>query len=160
LLRFPEVVAVTASSSVPGAAPGWNAGGIRRLSQRDDEANQYRIIAMDHDFIKSFGLEIIEGRAFSGDVVNEHESVVMNESASRLMGFTKPEQAINDQIFFWGDTFKIVGVVKNYHQESLKKAFEPLIFRYERAPGGYYSIKFNTKNVRESMAKFEEEWKA
>jgi putative ABC transport system permease protein len=160
LLRFPEVVGVTASSSVPGAAPGWNAGGIRRLSQREDEANQYRIIAMDHDFVKSYGLEVIEGRPFSGDVINETESVVLNESACRLMGFTKPELAINDQIFFWGDTFKIVGVVKNYHQESLKKAYEPLIFRYERSPGGYYSIKFNTKNVRESMAKFEEEWKA
>jgi putative ABC transport system permease protein len=160
LLRFPEVVGVTASTAVPGAAPGWNAGGIRRLSQRDDEANQYRIIMMDHDFIKSYGLEVIEGRPFSGDVVNENESVLLNESACRLMGFTNPELAINDQIYFWDDTFKIVGVVKNYHQESLKKAYEPLIFRYDRAPGGYYSIKFNTKNVRESMAKFEEEWKA
>jgi len=159
LLRFPEVVGVTASTSVPGAAPGWNAGGIRRLSQREDEQNQYRIIMMDHDFIKSYGLEVIEGRPFSGDVVNERESVLLNESACRLMGFTNPELAINDQIFFWGDTFKIVGVVKNYHQESLKKAYEPLIFRYDRAPGGYYSIKFNTKNVRESMIKFEEEWK-
>ena len=160
LLRFPEVVGVTASTSVPGAAPGWNAGGIRRLSQRDDEATQYRIIMMDHDFIKSYGLEVIEGRPFSGDVVNERESVLLNQSAARQMGFTKPELAINDQIFFWGDTFKIVGVVKNYHQESLKKAYEPLIFRYDRAPGGYYSIKFNTKNVRESMTKFEDEWKA
>jgi putative ABC transport system permease protein len=160
LLLFPEVVGVTASTAVPGAAPGWNAGGIRRLSQREDEANQYRIIMMDHDFIKSYGLEVIEGRPFSGDVVNENESVLINESACRLMGFTHPETAINDQIFFWGDTFKIVGVVKNYHQESLKKAHEPLIFRYDRAPGGYYSIKFNTSNVRESMVKFEEEWKA
>jgi putative ABC transport system permease protein len=160
LLRFPEVVAVTASTSVPGAAPGWNAGGIRRLSQRDDEATQYRVIMMDHDFIKSYGLEVIEGRPFSGDVVNERKSVLLNESGARQMGFTKPEQAINDQIFFWGDTFKIVGVVKNYHQESLKKAYEPLIFRYDPAPGGYYSIKFNTKNVRESLVRFEEEWKA
>jgi putative ABC transport system permease protein len=96
----------------------------------------------------------------SGDVVNERESLLLNESGARQMGFTKPEQAINDQIFFWGDTFKIVGVVKNYHQESLKKAYEPLIFRYDPAPGGYYSIKFNTKNVRESLVRFEEEWKA
>jgi putative ABC transport system permease protein len=160
LLRFPEVVAVTASTSVPGAAPDWNAGGIRRLSQREDESNQYRIIMMDHDFIKSYGLEVIEGRPFSGDVINERESVLLNETAVHQMGFTKLEGAINDQIFFWGDTFKIVGVVKNYHQESLKKAYEPLIFRYDRAPGGYYSIKFNTTSIRESMAKFEEEWRA
>ena len=75
------------------------------------------------------------------------------------MGFAKPEDAINDQIFFWGDTFKIVGVVKNYHQESLKKAFDALIFRYDDAPGGYYSVKFNTQKVKESMAQFELAWK-
>jgi putative ABC transport system permease protein len=159
LLQYPEVSFVTASTSVPGTRPGWNAGGIRRLSQREDEANQYRVIMMDHDFIKAYGLEMVSGRPFSGDVVNEYESVIINESAVRLMGFSKPEEALNDQIFFWGDTFKIVGVVKNYHQESLKKAFDPLVFRYNKSPGGSYSIKFNTANVKTSMANFEEQWK-
>jgi putative ABC transport system permease protein len=105
-------------------------------------------------------LEVAEGRGFSGEVANEHENVLLNESACRLMGFEKIEDAINDQIFFWGDTFRIVGVVKNYHQESLKKAYDPLIFRYNAAPGGYYSIKFNTANVKESLVRFEEEWKS
>ena len=158
--QFPEVVAVSASTSVPGAAPDWNAGGIRRLSQGDDATKEYRIIKMDHDFIKLYGLQIIEGRGFSGEVVNERKNVLMNESAMRQMGFTKPEQAINDHIYFWEDTFRIVGVLKNYHQESLKKAYEPLIFRYDDAPGGYYSIKFNTGKVKESLAKFENEWSA
>jgi len=75
------------------------------------------------------------------------------------MGFAKPEEALNDQIYFWGDTFRIVGVLKNYRQESLKKNFEPLIFRYNKSPGGFYSIKFNTSNVKESLVKFESQWK-
>jgi putative ABC transport system permease protein len=160
LKQFPEVIHVTASSSVPGGSPDWNAGGIRRLSQREDESNQYRIIMMDHDFSESFGLEVLAGRDFSEGVVNEHKNVLINESAAHLMGFKELTEAIDDHIFFWGDTFRIVGVLKNYRQESLKKAFEPLIFRYEAAPGGYYSIKFNTSNVKNSLAKFEEQWKA
>jgi putative ABC transport system permease protein len=158
--QFPEVTAVTAATTMPGRQPQWNAGGIRRLSQSDDESNQYRVIMMDHDFIPSFGLQVIAGRAFSGETVNEHKNVMVNESAARLMGFAKGEDAINDQIFFWGDTFRIVGVLKNYHQESLKKAFEPLIFRYNDAPGGYYAIKFNTSSIQQSMEKFQEQWKA
>ncbi len=158
--QYPEVVAVSASSTVPGRQPGWNAGGIRRLSQQETDAKQYRVIMMDHDFIKSYGLEVIVGRGFSGETANEDENVLLNESALRQMGFSKPEEAINDKIFFWGDTFRIVGVLKNYHQESLKKAYEPLIFRYNAAPGGSYSIKFNTANVKESLVHFEEEWKA
>lgn len=122
IAQYPEVVSVTASSAVPGTQPDWNAGGIRRLSQREDEQNQYRIIMMDGEFIKGFGLQMVTGRAFSDEVASENKNVLLNESAARLMGFAKPEDAINDQIFFWGDTFKIVGVVKNDHQESLKKA--------------------------------------
>lgn len=156
--QYSEVVSVCASSSVPGGQPDWNAGGIRTLSQRDDEANQYRIILMDGDFIKGFGLEMVAGRAFSDEVAHEDRNILLNESAYRLMGFARPEEAIGDKIFFWGDTFKIVGVLKNYHQESLKKAIEPLIFRYGEAPNGYYSIKFNTGNARESMAQFESAW--
>jgi putative ABC transport system permease protein len=159
LQQFPEVVSVAASSAVPGGQPGWNAGGIRRLSQREDEANQYRVIMMDHDFMPLYGLEMAAGRSFSGDVTNEKENVILNESACRQMGFEKVEDALNDQIFFWGDTFRIVGVVKNYHQESLKKAYDPLVFRYNNAPGGWYSIKFKTSAVNESLVRFENEWK-
>ena len=159
ILQYPEVSSVTASSAVPGRQPQWNAGGIRRLSQREDESNQYRVIMMDHDFIRTFGLETIAGRPFSGELTNEHRNVLLNESAVRLMGFRHADEAINDEIFFWGDTFRIVGVIRNYHQESLKKAHEPLVFRYNDTPGGYYSIKFNTASIRESMEKFEGHWR-
>jgi putative ABC transport system permease protein len=159
LNEYSEVVAVSASSSIPGEQPGWNAGGIRRLSQREDEANQYRVVQMDHDFIQSYGLEVVAGRPFQNGSPKEEKTVMMNESAAKLMGFEKFEDAIEDHINFWGDTFRIVGVVKNFRQESSKKAFDPLIFRYSSAPGGFYSIKFNTKNVSESLSKFEADWK-
>ncbi|MEQ1588641.1 MAG: ABC transporter permease, partial [Cyclobacteriaceae bacterium] len=157
--QYPEVASVCASTSIPGASPDWNAGGIRRLSQREDEQKQYRVIMMDHDFIDSYGLNVVAGRKFSADVSNEHESVLLNEAGARHMGFDKIDDAIDDYINFWGDTFRIVGVLKNYRQESLKKDFEPLIFRYNKAPGGFYSIKFNTAYVKESLTRFENDWK-
>lgn len=161
VLGHSEVASVCASTSIPGESPDFNAGGIRRISQRPEDANQYRIIEMDHDFIPAFGLEVLAGRGFSADVpvLKEAENVVFNEAAVYRMGFAKPEDAINESIYFWGDTFRIVGVVKNYRQESSKKVFDQLIFRYHSSPEGYYSIKFNTGNVRESMLKFEADWK-
>ncbi len=157
--RHAEVVSVTASSSIPGAQPDWNAGGIRRLSQRPEEGNQYRVIETDGAFVKGFGLEVVAGRSFSDDMVSEEKTVMLNESGAQLMGFAKPEDAINDLINFWGDTLKIIGVVKDYHQESLKKAFDPLVFRYSKAPNGFYSIRFNTTKVKESVSGFESLWK-
>lgn len=157
--QYPEVASVSAASEVPGDKPGTNAK-VRRLSQQDVNSKQYRVIWMDHDFIDAYELKIIQGRGFSGDVVNERGNVMLNESAVSLMGFRKPEDAINDQILFWGDTLSIVGVLKNYHQESLKKAFEPLIFRYNPGAFGFYLIKLNTSTVKVSLTSFEKEWKA
>ncbi|OOG77215.1 ABC transporter permease [Algoriphagus sp. A40] len=154
-----DVISVTASTSVPGSQPGWNAGGIRRLSQGEDEQNQYRVIMSDGAFFENFGLEMVTGREFSDDVVNEHQNVLLNESASRLMGFATPEEAIDDRIFFWGDTFKIVGVLKDYHQESLKKSYDAMIFRYNDAPNGFYSVKVNAQNIDGLMTQVEAEWK-
>ncbi len=155
-----EVEAVTASTAVPGRPSGWNAGGIRRLSQREDEANQYRVIMTDGDFIKSFGIDVLAGRSFSDEVVHEYKNVMLNEAAVKLMGFQKIEDAIDDHIFFWGDTFRIVGVMKNYRQESLKKAYDPLVFRYNEAPNGFYSIKIKSADTKQSLSRFEEQWKA
>ena len=159
LKGYAEVEFVSASTSVPGEQPNSNAGGIRTLSQRPQDANQYRIIEMDHDFIPSYGLEIVAGRAFSGSVNNENKNVILNEAGARQMGFTKMEDAIDVLINFWGDTLRIVGVVKNYRQESLKKAFDPMVFCYRKSPEGFYSIKFNTSNVQGSIEKFENDWK-
>jgi putative ABC transport system permease protein len=113
LLKLPAVSSFSSSTSVPGRQPDWNAGGIRRLSQTKDESNQYRVIMMDEDFIPGYGLEVISGRGFSDKAVNEYGSVMMNESAAKLMGFNNMQQPINDQIYFWGDTFRIVGVLKD-----------------------------------------------
>ena len=54
---------------------------------------------------------------------------------------------------------RVIGLVKDYHQESLKKAYDPMVLRYGKAPGGYYSIKFNTTNVKSSLTNFEDDWK-
>lgn len=159
MLKFSEVRSITSSTSVPGRQPDWNAGGIRRLSQQENEAKQYRIVMMDGGFVEAYGLETIAGRSFSDDVTNENGNVLLNESALRQMGFKDPEESLNDQIYFWGDTFRIVGVLKNYHQESLKKAVEPLIFRYDKASPGFYSVKVNVANASESIQKFESLWK-
>lgn len=157
--QYPEVVSVSAASEVPGHQPGSNAEGIRRLSQREEDSKQYRVIHIDHNFIDAFGLKVIAGRGFLGDQANDRKNVVLNEFAASLMGFKKPEDALDDKIIFQSDTLRIVGVLRNYHHESLKKAFDPLIFRYHPGAFGFYSIKFNSASVRESLGVIEKEWK-
>jgi putative ABC transport system permease protein len=158
LLRNPDIEKVSASIAVPGRQPQWNAGGIRRLSEGDEKSNQYRIMGFDFDFVDFYGLEVIEGRNFSRDYGQNGSTVLFNEAAIQLMGFEDNASAMNVPIYFWGDTFNIVGVLKNFHQEGMHKGYEPLIFRFFEDPNGYYSLKVNPQKTREAVAFAEEQW--
>ncbi len=143
LLKYPMIRAITASTSIPGSRVLWNAGGIKRVSEDDSKSNQYRIIGIDNDFVDAYKLKVITGRGFSKEFGSDEHSVLFNEEALKLMNFETPESALGVDIFFWGDNYKIVGVLKNFHQESLKEKFDAVIFRYTPGTRDYFSIKLN-----------------
>lgn len=159
LLRNPGITKVTTSTTVPGRKAGWNAGGIRLLSQAADEGNQYRVIGMDFDFVDFYGLTILEGRNFSQEYGMNQETVLFNEKAVKVIGFDDYSKAINKQIFFWGDTFSIVGILQDYHQQGLKEIQDPLIFRFFESVTAYYSIKLApTADIKTTIAFIQEKW--
>ncbi len=150
---------MTTSTSVPGETPNWNAGGIRLLNQTEAESNQYRILGGDDKFLDFYGLEVISGRGFDDSFGTEESNVLFNEEAMKLLGFNDAEEILNQKINFWGDTFNIVGVVKNYRQESPKEAYDALIFRYFNSPSGYYSVNLSG-NIRKSVDQVRAHWEA
>ncbi len=154
-----SVKQITSSSAVPGRTPAWNAGGIRLLSQTDEESNQYRIVSCDAEYMDMFELELVAGRKFDRNYGEEHSNVVFNESAVKRIGISDPERILGERIFFWGDTFNIVGVVKDYRQESPKTAYDALIFRYRDNPGDFYSLKMSSNDYRDTVARVETHWK-
>jgi len=155
-----SVKQITTSSAVPGRTPAWNAGGIRLLKQTEVESNQYRIVSCDADFMNMFELALVAGRRFDENFGEEESNVVFNESAVKRIGIHNPQEILGEQIFFWGDTFNIVGVVKDYRQESPKTAYDALIFRYRENPGEFYSLKLSTNNYQDALSRIETHWKS
>ncbi|QHT65720.1 FtsX-like permease family protein [Rhodocytophaga rosea] len=141
LLQYPGIKKIAASTEVPGKKVGWNAGGIRPVGSAEGDANQYRVIGIDYDFLDSYGLKVVAGRNFSREFSTDPKAVLMNEAAAKLMGFKKPEEALNKRIEFWGETYTIVGVVANHHQESLREDYDVHIFRLIPDSQNYYSLK-------------------
>jgi len=160
LSAYPRILSFATSTSVPGNQPDWSAGGIRLVEETPAESNQYRVIGFDGDFIDAFGLELIAGRKFDQERSNERTKVLFNESAVKLLGFATVEEVLQKDLYFWGDTFEIVGVLKDYHQESIKKSFEPLVFRYNPNAGNFYSIKVQSDHIPETIELVREEWQA
>jgi putative ABC transport system permease protein len=147
LLKHPVIKGITASTSIPGSKVQWNAGGIRRVSDDDTKSNQYRVIGIDYDFVSAYNLSLVTGRSFSREYGSDAGSVLFNEEAIKLMGFETPENAIGVDIYFWGNNYKIIGVLKNFHQESLKENYDALIFRFTPGTRNYFSIRLNYNGV-------------
>ncbi len=149
---------IAVSTSVPGDAVGWNAGGIKLVEQDISQQKQYRVIGGDYDYMKTYGLQMVAGRAFSKAFGSDDSSVVFNEKAVELLGFHKPEEALNRRIDFWGGHYTIIGVAKNFHQQSLRQDYEPLILRCIPDVKGPVSIKINAADAAPVIASVRAEW--
>ena len=111
---------ITVSTSIPGEPVGWNAGGIKLVGQDESKQKQYRVIGVDYDYLKTYGLKIIAGRAFDKSYGSSKYSVIFNRKGIEQLGFNNPEKAIVKKIDFWGDQYTIEGITENFHQQSLR----------------------------------------
>ena len=79
-----------------------------------------------YDLIETLGLQLKEGRSFSREFGTEDNNLILNETAIKVMGLSNP---IGKQIDLWGEKATIIGVVKDFHNQSLHTAIEPSFFR-------------------------------
>ncbi|MEP6605457.1 MAG: ABC transporter permease [Nitrosospira sp.] len=158
LAKQTAVKNITVASSVPGEPVGWNAGGIKLVSEDNTKQKQYRIIGMDYDYINTYGLRIVAGRAFSRDFANDVHTVIFNEKAVQQLGFNKPADALNKVIDFWGEKYAIVGVVANFHQQSLRDEYDALIFRCIPDMVGAVSVKTTAASAKQTVDAAKAEW--
>jgi len=157
LLKIPAISKVAVSSSIPGEPVGWNAGGIRLISAPENTQKQFRVIAVDYEYIDLMELKLLGGRKFSRDF-GDKKGVIFNEAGLKLMGFDKPEEIIGKDIYFWGDTLTVHGIVSNFHQQSLRDAFEPLILRLIPDLRGYYSVKLKAADIHQTITAVRKSW--
>jgi putative ABC transport system permease protein len=119
---------------------------------------QYRVIGVDYDYIKTYGLKLITGRSFSKEFGSDKHSVIFNRKGIEHLGFNKPEEAIGKKIDFWGQQYTIEGVTENFHQQSLREAYEPLILRLIPDVNGYLSVKTTADKAGNTVALVKAAW--
>ncbi|MEE9502699.1 MAG: FtsX-like permease family protein, partial [Candidatus Aminicenantaceae bacterium] len=116
-------------------------------------------IQMDDNFIEMYDLKLLAGRNFSREFRTDSSGIILNDTARKLLGWESPESAINQKfIYQTKNPFTVVGVVADYHQESLKQNFEPLVFLYRPSNNGHYSVKIKTDNPMGIIAAVKELW--
>ncbi|MEM9327984.1 MAG: ABC transporter permease, partial [Bacteroidota bacterium] len=95
---------------------------------KDPEARiRFGNLEVGYDLIETFGMELLEGRTFSPDFGDEQSKILFNETAIKAMGLADP---LGQTITLWGKDREIIGVVKDFHFESLHKEILPCFFQY------------------------------
>ena len=161
LLKDANINRVCVATEVPGRQIYWDAGGIMRMGEDISASKNYQIVGVDYDYVDLFGLKILYGRNFSPKFPDESKSLILNETAVAWMGFEDAESAVGKKISYWGEEFTLIGVMKDFHQQSLKEEYEPHIYRF--APTGrgrltVYAVKMNTKNAGNTLDIIHAKW--
>ncbi|GAB5527270.1 MAG: ABC transporter permease [Roseivirga sp.] len=158
LEAMPEVSGFALSNNVPGVE-NFGIGGVTSKYFPNEFRDCYRV-GIDDQFMDLFEIEIIAGRSFSADMATDTSAVVLNEVAMKHLGFQSAEEALGEKINPNTEGERtIIGVVKSYHQATLKEELDPVVFRYNRRYwGSFYSIKLKSEDYASSMAKIEESW--
>jgi len=157
-----DVESVATSSIIPGKEILWTRQDIRKADDLPNTMKTYAYAYIDYDFIKTFNLEILSGRNYTEEENEKSKYVIINEMAMHKLGFQTADAALHSFVMVGKDPFEIIGVVRNYHHESLKKEIKPIVFFYGykwMSDIGYYSIKINTADIKSTVSQIETIWK-
>lgn len=118
----------------------------------------------DYDYLPVMGMELVSGRNFSKDFGTDTSAIIINETTAKLLGYNDPVGKkiytdFQDQFSNRLVTYTIIGVVKNFHFESLRQTIGPLCFRLGK-PDWVTAFKVNTKDIRGVVNNVSEKWKA
>jgi len=157
LLQDPSIKSVSASSNVMGDEIYWTSGVTRLGAQNETSVTLYHM-GVDYDFVPAYQLKLASGRNFSKDFKTDNKAVLLNEKAVQLLGFKNATDAINGKLTRGRDTLTIIGVLSDYHHQGLQKAIDPMIFLLIPNMRRYYSLKIQTSDVHQLIAKVSTKW--
>lgn len=137
LLKISGIRAVSFSSGVPNAV-GWHST-AHWEGAGEDEALEINHIMVDFDFMDVYGFDLVAGRGFSSDFPGDATAAyVLNEAAVQAIGWEDP---IGKKLTLWDREAPVIGVVKDFHYESLHQPIGPLAFHF--GPQWYQTASLN-----------------
>ena len=126
LLKSPAIQSVSFTQSNPMNING-SSGDLNWPGKTTDEMVLVAPMAVGEGFTETFGIELLDGRDFSSSIPTDTSNYIVNESLVEAIGMEDP---VGKPIDFWMGEGKIIGVIKNYHLQSLHIPIRPMILTY------------------------------
>ncbi|RFS17785.1 ABC transporter permease [Emticicia sp. C21] len=161
--QLSQVANATMAGYIPAGASNGAADGFE-LANGSDHPITYRdqTYYIDDDYLPTLGIGLAAGRNFSRNVRSDTAAILINEAAAKEFGFRNP---IGQRLTSVGDspaskrTFTIIGVVKDFHFESIHNRIAPLVMYYG-ADTYQMAIRVRTSDIPGLLDILEQKWKS
>lgn len=159
--NMPGVIACSHSTAVPGHMN--NVNGYLIEGRSAENTVLLTTTWTDYDQLKTYGIELVEGRFLSEEFASDSNACVINETAVKNFQLEDPLNTRFIQPTPTGEKiFKnVVGIVKDFHFTSLHEIINPYMFQNagDDQNWGYFSIKIRPENVNQTTSQVEKLWK-
>jgi putative ABC transport system permease protein len=160
LLADPGVLSVSAAKRVPSGRL-LDSSGARVLSGETAEPVNFRVamLLVDHDYIPTFRMEMAAGRNFSKEMgTDATEAFIINETAASRIGWDSPDEAVGQGFGYAGRKGRIIGVVKDFHFESLHHEISPMVMFVTSSSLNQIAVRIAPQDIPRTMAFLKNIW--
>ncbi|MES1215877.1 MAG: FtsX-like permease family protein [Bacteroidota bacterium] len=121
-----------------------------------------KYVNTDYDFASTFGMQLASGRYFARNYGTDTLNYVLNQSAVKAIGWKTDEEAVGKGFKYGGVSGHIIGVLKDFHFESMHQPIVPMVFIMLPPSNTYFnnlSVKIGGGNTSAAMSAMERTWK-
>jgi putative ABC transport system permease protein len=153
---MPYVLSVSRhrANVVGGLGNGWMS---TENAQGAEVTTSIYYMGVDADYLETYGMELVAGRSFEKGTKDSTASVLVNESAVHMLGWSAPQDAIGKRFGKGDQARSVIGVVKDFHFESLHKQIEPLLIGHVEG-GSSMSLKIERSHLKDGLAHLKNVW--
>ncbi|GHN03189.1 ABC transporter permease [Cytophagales bacterium WSM2-2] len=163
-LNHPNIISGSMGYGLPGEAFAGD-GIIDKITNKELGIS---MLTVDHDYVKTLGLEILEGRDFSKEFPSdEKHSFIVSEQAAKLLGHTNSKDALEHELAWnrWDapdslKTGKVIGVVKDIQLNSMRETINPVVLHVYPYAYNTLTMKVKPADVPSTIAHLEKTWKS
>lgn len=145
-----EIKGISLTSSLPGIGYNYGNGGVKLSEFPDSKPISCEIWYGDDQFVSLYEIEVISGRNFSIEQDYGKQVILVNETTARSLGFSDPEDILGQMVNIEG-TQRVVGVIKDYHHESLHAPIQASIFLYRSGMGSWYTLDVHGNDITSTV---------
>jgi hypothetical protein len=157
LANTPGILNIAVASQKPSFT-SWSSSGFEWEGKDPALKVDVTYLGADDGYVDTMGMTVVQGRNFSKEFpADKTESFLINEELGRFMG---NERLIGKSFSFWDQKGTIVGVLKDFHFQPLRRKIEPLVIRWaEPEWSNFLFLRIAPQEIAGTIKTVEGTWK-